>query len=342
MGEPYFVVRGAGVEMKSRVLGDSVAYLNDPYFIIIDVPDSSRYLTLEIEAWDDDWPDWLNPDDQYDINEGGLSKTLTFIADVVNGTKITADGSIDGLDEPDGVIEVLVEATNIGPGDLDEDGLLDAWEVYGYDANGDGLVDVDFLALGASPYKKDIFVEVDWMRGSELGDTAKDRLVEAFAYAPVSNPDGTRGINLHIIDDDEIEYRSEVKVYKWPGDLNDFGDYRDRYFTESRRMVFRYGLMVDEIDYPRMDVAGVALGREFMVEGMSSIYMGYVFMHELGHTLGLLPGLFDGIDSRKYAFSDYPSAMNYNAPWDFYGYSSGFAGPNDFDDWGHIRIPFTS
>lgn len=41
----------------------------------------------------------------------------------------------------------------------------------------------------------------------------------------------------------------------------------------------------------------------------------FIFLHELGHTLGLRPSLFRGIDSREVSYSDYPSAMNYNQPW---------------------------
>lgn len=83
------------------------------------------------------------------------------------------------------------------------------------------------------------------------------------------------------------------------------------------------------------------------VEPVADGYVGSTFMHELGHALGLSPSDFEGIDSKKYSFGDYPSAMNYNASvdksWlnklnylypfvDYYGYSNN----NAFDDWAHL------
>ena len=41
------------------------------------------------------------------------------------------------------------------------DGLTDVDELA--DANGDGVVDVDLPAMGADPYRRDLFVELDWM-----------------------------------------------------------------------------------------------------------------------------------------------------------------------------------
>ncbi|MFF4623471.1 hypothetical protein [Nonomuraea jabiensis] len=71
--------------------------------------------------------------------------------------------------------------------DGDQDGLLDSWERDGIDYDRDGTVD---LALNAAPYnadpgRKDIFVELDWMRCEatsckrprELSDTAIKQVV---------------------------------------------------------------------------------------------------------------------------------------------------------------------
>ncbi|TCO46329.1 hypothetical protein EV646_107354 [Kribbella antiqua] len=45
--------------------------------------------------------------------------------------------------------------------DTDGDSLPDTWETSGYDANGDGTIDVNLPAMGANPTKKDLFVELD-------------------------------------------------------------------------------------------------------------------------------------------------------------------------------------
>jgi hypothetical protein len=68
--------------------------------------------------------------------------------------------------------------------------------------------------------------------------------------------------------------------------------------------------------------------------------LGSVFMHELGHGLGLDNDLFDGIDSKKYDFDFYASVMNYNAPLftdeGFFNYSEGIP----FNDWAHLNFKY--
>jgi hypothetical protein len=85
--------------------------------------------------------------------------------------------------------------------DTDYDGLLDSWEKFGVDTDNDGLIDIDLLSLGASPFRKDIFVEADYLQATtHTHAPTKDaiaRIVTAFANAPVSNPDGTTGVQLH-------------------------------------------------------------------------------------------------------------------------------------------------
>lgn len=95
--------------------------------------------------------------------------------------------------------------------DLDGDALPDLWESSGYDADCDGLNDVDLPAMGASPTHKDIFVEVDYMEERICLGTVCTTLhthrpnpdaialvVQAFKDAPVGNIDGVSGINLHM------------------------------------------------------------------------------------------------------------------------------------------------
>ena len=96
--------------------------------------------------------------------------------------------------------------------DSDGDGLLDDWEMNGYDHDGDGVIDVDLPAMGATPDRKDLFVEVDWMddalgclhfEGMPCWSTialspdlyALDDVVHAFDRSPV---DDGKGIRLHI------------------------------------------------------------------------------------------------------------------------------------------------
>jgi hypothetical protein len=55
--------------------------------------------------------------------------------------------------------------------------------------------------LGANPNHKDIFVQIDYADVAirqDLSCGELDAIVAAFAAAPVSNPDGATGVNLHI------------------------------------------------------------------------------------------------------------------------------------------------
>jgi probable HAF family extracellular repeat protein len=96
-------------------------------------------------------------------------------------------------------------------GDTDGDGLCDNWEKYGYTAS-DGTF-VDLPSMGANPNHKDIFIQTDYMvfQGGcdpsgfcQVGHShlpnpdAINMITQAFANAPVNNPDGTTGITLHI------------------------------------------------------------------------------------------------------------------------------------------------
>lgn len=92
--------------------------------------------------------------------------------------------------------------------DTDGDALPDEWEINGYRyTDADGVTRfVDLPAMGADPLHKDMFVEIDYMGRSGLfgghnhkpDPAALDLVIQAFADAPISNPDGQDGIALHI------------------------------------------------------------------------------------------------------------------------------------------------
>src|SRR5205823_1794013 len=98
--------------------------------------------------------------------------------------------------------------------DRDGDGLWDPWETSGLDADGDGTVDVDLPAMGASPDRKDIFVELDHMTGLGLDQGAIDLVVDAFGAAPVMNLDGSTGISLHV-DNGPLSEMDPVTAARW-------------------------------------------------------------------------------------------------------------------------------
>jgi len=105
--------------------------------------------------------------------------------------------------------------------DQDLDGLLDRWEAFGIDANGDGAID---LALPSADHRrKNLYVEVDAMSGrapnvvpgSQPTGTSLDGVVAAFANAPVGNPDGSTGIDLALLMDETNLPLQSWGVFPW-------------------------------------------------------------------------------------------------------------------------------
>lgn len=136
------------------------------------------------------------------LNQASNITGSTYYASLADGSNVT-----DSLD-------LAVETC---AADNDNDGLYDTWETDGYDADGDGTIDVDLPAMGADPNRKDLFLQVNWMQpdgvvpcflavfcpgtadGAHPPDPqALQNLVDIFGAAPVDNPDGTTGITVHI------------------------------------------------------------------------------------------------------------------------------------------------
>jgi len=217
--------------------------------------------------------------------------------------------------------------------DSDGDGLLDDWENNGIpytDING---VEKRFLLPDADPNHKDLYVEVDAMAGFALSNGADLQLVLAYDNAPLENPDGSTGITLHILHDETtLPY---LPIWDtdgcWPLDFenfkaNSFGTFNERanvnYSTllEAKARAYRYCIVADQADDPTTpgldDIGGCGSmpGDNFvMFIGTSNgnIYgdegQAAIFMHELGHNLGLGHGGGDGINGKP----NYPSIMNY-------------------------------
>lgn len=233
--------------------------------------------------------------------------------------------------------------------DTDEDGLPDDWEENGVDVDEDGAIDLDLPALGANPLRKDIFLEIDFMAEEErcvfnvcqaVGHNhgpereALERVIEAFARAPVDNPDGTTGIRLHIDAGPESFFdlpsrekwgvRSQSDLLEHVDDLGSFSDeiydwsafdeIKDEHFAEERRPVFHYAIFAHGLG--GSDDSGRSRGipgSDFLVSlGDFAKRVGSVrqqagtLMHELGHNLGLD----DGGGDRTLFKPNYLSVMN--------------------------------
>lgn len=234
--------------------------------------------------------------------------------------------------------------------DSDGDGLWDDWEQFGIDTTGDGVIDLDLPALGADPQHKDLFLEIDYMdcavAGGDCaaGDThshepkaaAITAFIQAFADAPVANPDGINGIDVHVDVDDAIAHQNVLNMglcfAGGPG-IGDFdavkADASTFGTTNPRRFAYRYGIFNHQLAAGNTTSGcGELPGNDFLVslggwnagladqdgDGLADADVGTVqqqggtLMHEFGHNLGL----FHGGDENENRKPNYLSAMSYS------------------------------
>ncbi len=197
--------------------------------------------------------------------------------------------------------------TNPNNSDTDGDSLSDAAELFG--SNG-----VDLRYFGATPRKKDVFIEADYYPNLKPLDNAVSRVVQAFADAPVSNPDGTTGIALH------IDVNQQIAAADVDSDLSpvwtDFDVIKTKYFHNRRAKLFHYVLFANQYDggsssgksrgIPAHDFI-VTLGNWSTPGGTEQQQAG-TLMHEFGHNLGLMHG---GNENENYK-PNYLSLMSYS------------------------------
>ncbi|HMC22238.1 MAG TPA: DUF4114 domain-containing protein, partial [Thermoanaerobaculia bacterium] len=230
--------------------------------------------------------------------------------------------------------------------DSDGDGLWDDWERFGIDVDGDGVIDLDLPALGANWQHKDIFVEVDWMdcavAGGDcaMGDThnhkpktaAVTAVVNAFASANVTNPDGMNGINIHIDVSNSVAHQNALNIpalcFAGGAGIGNFDTVKTTNFINARRFAYHYCIFShQQVTTSTSSGCGELPGNDFQValggwnvglgdldgDGLADANTGTVqqqsgtLMHELGHNLQLQHGGGDSINFKP----NYLSVMSY-------------------------------
>lgn len=231
--------------------------------------------------------------------------------------------------------------------DADGDGLWDDWEQSGIDTDGNGVP--DFFLPGANWQHKNIYVELDWMDCASGGDCAAGdthnhqpsaaavaAVVQAFANANVTNPDGFNGITLTVDVNNSIPHQNVLNIPNLcftpaagdgsfdavKADPANFGP------ANPRRFAYHYGLFTHrQAAGSTVSGCGELPGNDFQVslggwnagagdtdgDGVADQDVGTVaqqagtLIHELGHNLNLQHGGGDSVNRKP----NYLSAMNY-------------------------------
>lgn len=187
-------------------------------------------------------------------------------------------------------------------GDLDNDGISNGLEM-------NPVGRLDLRTLGANFRRKDVFVEMGYMKESYLPTAESlETIKKAFADAPVKNPDGSTGISIHLKQGAKVPFDDDLSPYR-----REFSALKKRYF-KSRGDVYHYMIWANR--YNSGGSSGVSMGipgKDFIVSlgswGRRNTERAKIgtFMHELGHNLGLKHG---GVDHNNYK-PNYISIMNY-------------------------------
>jgi uncharacterized repeat protein (TIGR01451 family) len=179
----------------------------DPNWVFSRTVDDGGPVPIHIELWDQDD---ASDDDELDISTAEY-RSLDISVNFQNctwegsGAKgfLNTTGSSAGTDEDAARVFIYVNAPSANCQDTDNDGLLDRWEDNGYDVDNDGTPEINLKALGADKLRKDLFLELDYIQAGANHTHAPvqpaiQALVQAFANAPITNNDGSTGIQLHV------------------------------------------------------------------------------------------------------------------------------------------------
>ncbi len=230
-------------------------------------------------------------DNQFKVADvDGDSRVEALVANADENGRIDIFDPDTGVPKPGlGVVETgfdtddVFAVSNFGNGDLDGDGIPDRVELRGIrDANGN--VVLDFAELGASPCRKDIIVEIDYMV-DDSGDSddhshepvesdvngdgileypALDdvraafnsgRPVDGVDDCPYPGKDNGDGINLINIVDDAIADEQVIDVEAVASGKSDVDRLKDAHFDPALDLYVHWSLWMH--DYQETDSNGV-------------------------------------------------------------------------------------
>lgn len=226
---------------------------------------------------------------------------------------------------------------------------------FAVDTDGDGLTDDVEARLGSSPRHKDIYVYINSFIWNGKNLKPRGNFIQivksVFSTAPVTNPDGTNGINLHVEMGPVI--RTNTIISTW----TEFDFFKDQYLPAAKRSTHHYCLFVGEINVGgELSISGISRNGANFRQGASDLMVALghpgwwntptqalfkwtqagTFVHELGHNLGFMHGGGDHITykpnhlslmSYAYQTDGIPITVPGQGLYYLYDYAR-FAGPN--------------
>ncbi|MGD9672076.1 MAG: hypothetical protein AB7U98_01200 [Candidatus Nitrosocosmicus sp.] len=305
---------------------------------------TSGTVPIKLQIGDEDF----GPDDGIDIdpNTGDITIDLEFDpnkpwiwqGDVKNGWN-SVSGPTGGYHDRDGSASIRFDiqlSNNDQPSkncgiDTDKDMIPDKIELEGIlDDNGNMVADLP--NMGADPCRENIAVELDYMSGASDGHTHKptgriiDDAVNMFDNAPYHPaiaddcpysgfPKEKEGIGLLLDVNNKIPEMAILDFVNDDSDgnpANDFDTLKRMYFDSDRARYFHYGIW-GHSSADNRNGAGEILGNDFIITPSylnDHLVLESLFVHELGHNLGLAHGGADGTNCKP----NYLSSMNYLFP----------------------------
>ncbi len=268
--------------------------------------------------------------------------------------------------------------------DADIDGVPIEWEwKWGYNpriAENHGILDLDndsitnveeYLVsfLGSDPFRKDIFLELDWMDDGPHGEKS---VFPELSKELLRNPFHRRNYVFHV--DTGILGGGDLIPFDDSIDSNELIAIYDEFFMHNeseswKRGIFHYGVYVFDCTpkgyafsgdvapywgyHPGTNGFMIASSRmernARLFEHTLEYYFGSATMHEMGHNFGFRHGNPNGVDVQfgkypwhpmYYVYRNYKSIMNYRYTYKIFDYSDGSHGFLDNDDWGTLDLSY--
>lgn len=172
-----------------------------------------------------------------------------------------------------------------GHGDTSGDGIPDAWLVAGEAPDGTPLPDGD-------PCRMNVYLQVSETGNASLPPGMVAETERAFAELPVRNPDGSTGIDLHVVEGPNLD----ENVTFSRGDLDALRAEYYRNLTGERAGVYHLALVVRFDEGTKRRYSGIAETPGRMIVIQHNPPSGSALLvHEILHNLvGELPPSVDG------------------------------------------------